>query len=299
MKRFPGQSRDIWLDTGHGMLERSIMFVVACCHVHITHARALLLLTATCVERCEKDISWCWHWSENRHFAAISELEPGDITKVVAGSSDPFFASGFDESIVYCRQSYRDLSRGLVTTDQSGSSFFEDSYISLFFSKPPRLPSQQVNMWCIHKWFDYWTNMSQRHSYTPLHIHMDTIPIPMWWFLNLCSNFNGSLLNFGFASFCSKDRATGGDCVHQQFIEQCDLMLLLGGAGVTLNVAGVVVWGWNFGPSKTMIDIGWVEDEKDSLIKHVPRDCRGMSTIHGKELFNAGNGSEPSTTSSI
>jgi len=28
------------------------------------------------------------------------------------------------------------------------------------------------------------------------------------------------------------DRATGGDCVHQQFIEQCDLMLLLGGAGV-------------------------------------------------------------------
>lgn len=76
-------------------------------------------------------------------------------------------------------------------------------------------------------------------------------------------------------------------------------MLLLGGAGVTLNVAGVVVWGWNFGPSKTMIDIGWVEDEKDSLIKHVPRDCRGMSTIHGKELFNAGNGSEPSTTSSI
>ena len=135
MKRFPGQSRDIWLDTGHGMLERSIMFVVACCHVHITHARALLLLTATCVERCEKDISWCWHWSENRHFAAISESEPGDITKVVAGSSDPFFASGFDESIVYCRQSYSDLSRGLVTTDQSGSSFFEDSYISHFFVK--------------------------------------------------------------------------------------------------------------------------------------------------------------------
>lgn len=59
MKRFPGQSRDIWLDTVHGMLERSIMFVAACCHVHITHARALLLLTATCVERCEKDISWC------------------------------------------------------------------------------------------------------------------------------------------------------------------------------------------------------------------------------------------------
>lgn len=28
-----------------------------------------------------------------------------------------------------------DLSRGLVTTDQSGSSFFEDSYISPFFFK--------------------------------------------------------------------------------------------------------------------------------------------------------------------
>ena len=41
----------------------------------------------------------------------ISESE-GDITKVVAGSSDPFFASGFDESIVYCRQSYGDLSSG-------------------------------------------------------------------------------------------------------------------------------------------------------------------------------------------
>ena len=112
-----------------------------------------------------KDISWCWHWSENCHFAVISESE-GDITKVVAGSSDPFFASGFDESIVYCRQSYSDLSSG-DNRSKWVEFFLEDSYFShVFCQKPPRLPSQQVNMWCIHKWFDYWTNMSQRHSYT-------------------------------------------------------------------------------------------------------------------------------------
>ena len=72
----------------------------------------------------------------------------------VTGSSAPFLGSGLDEPIGYFGQSYSDFSGRLVTTHTIKTSkwveFFEDSYISHFLSKSSRLPSQKVNMWCIH-----------------------------------------------------------------------------------------------------------------------------------------------------
>lgn len=103
------------------------------------------------------------------------------------------------------------------------------------------------------------------------------------------------------ASFCSKDRATGGDCVHQQFIEQCDLMLLLGGAGVTLNVAvsrgvGVKLWALQ---NHDNHDRHWMSGRRKRQSDQTYTQGLSGYVNDPWQLFNAGNGSEPSTTSSI
>ena len=107
-------------------------------------------------------------------------------------------------------------------------------------------------------------------------------------FSKVLSIFHGSL-NFEFALFCSKDMSTGGDCVHQHFIEQCDSMLLLGGAGVVLNMAGVV--GVKVRTRQNHDKHGLAEEKDNLSLSGYSKSA--MSTIHGKEPFNAGNGLDP------
>ena len=112
----------------------------------------------------------------------------------------------------------------------------------------------------------------------------------------------GSLVpNFGCLNakpfWNPKDRSTGGDCVHQQFIEQCDLMLLLGGApGSRLNVAPFYTWPFHapwcggeiFGPFQNHDRYdrhwmsGWQKQKQSDQTCTPPQGFfRGMSTIHG------------------
>lgn len=83
------------------MVKRSTMFVFACCHVHITHARALLLSTAT---------FFVFHDAKRGHFLVLTleRKSPlcwdfrvrGDITFWSQVHQILDKAVGFDESMM-------------------------------------------------------------------------------------------------------------------------------------------------------------------------------------------------------